>query len=63
MGKFAKNNAGNLKGPISYEFTWGLILLKALPKPPTPVKIFMPKSKWKMNDIYNNVVNNINNGI
>jgi hypothetical protein len=47
MGKFAKNNVGNLEGPIPYGFTWGLVLLKALPKPPTPIRIFMPKSKGK----------------
>ena len=34
-----QNNVGNLEGPIPYKFTWGLVLLKALPKPSIPVKI------------------------
>ena len=42
-----QNNVGNLEGPIPYEFTWGLVLLKALPKPSIPVKIFTPKLKGK----------------
>jgi hypothetical protein len=37
----------NFEGPISYGFTWGLVLLKALPKPPKPVGIFTPKLKVK----------------
>ena len=33
--------------PMPHGFTWGLVLLKDLPKPPTPVRIITPKSKWK----------------
>jgi hypothetical protein len=47
---------------MPHGFTWGLVLLKDLPKPPIPVGIFMPKSSGKMDNI-DNVVNNINNGI
>jgi hypothetical protein len=50
MGKFAKNNIGNLEGPIPYGFTWGLVLLKALSKPPTPVGIFTPKLQRENKD-------------
>ena len=42
-----QNNVGDLEGPIPYGFTWGLVLLKALPKPPISVRIFTPKSKGK----------------
>ena len=42
-----QNNVGDLEGPIPYGFTWGLVLLKALPKPPISVRIFTPKSKVK----------------
>jgi hypothetical protein len=51
-------------GPMPHGFIWGLVLLKDLPKPPIPVGIFIPKSQSRnMNNIYNNVVNNTNNGI
>jgi hypothetical protein len=36
----------NFAGPMPFGFTWGLVLLKDLPKPPIPFSIFMPKSKW-----------------
>ena len=46
---------------MPHGFTWGLALLKDLPKPPIPFGIFMPKfqrGKWGgMNNIYD-VVNN-----
>jgi hypothetical protein len=32
-------------GPTPHGFTWGLVLLKDLLKPPIPFGIFMPKSK------------------
>ena len=38
--------------PIPYGFTWGLVLLKTLPKPPIPVGIFTPKLKGKMDNIH-----------
>jgi hypothetical protein len=53
--------ARDFVGPMPHGFTWGLVLLKDLPKPPIPIGIFMPKSKWKRgkkNNIYDNVVNN-----
>ena len=43
-----EKDVGNLVGPTPYGFTWGLVLLKDLPKPPKPFGIFMPKSKWKI---------------
>ena len=52
-----QNNVGNLEGPIPYGFTWGLVLLKALPKPPIPVGIFTPKSQRENGDNICNVVN------
>jgi hypothetical protein len=42
-----QNNVGDLEGQIPYGFKWGLVPLKALPKPPISVRIFMPKSKRK----------------
>jgi hypothetical protein len=42
-----QNNVKNLEGPIPCRFTRGLVLLKALPKPPTPLGIFMPNLKEK----------------
>jgi hypothetical protein len=39
------------------------MLLKVLPKPPRPIEIFIPKSKKKRDNIHNNVVNNVNDGI
>ncbi len=48
---------------MPYGITWGLVLLKALPKPPIPVGIFTPKSKGKIDNIHNNVVNNVNDEI
>ena len=50
-------------GPIPYGITWKLILLKVLHEPPRPIRIFMLKSKGKRDNIHNNVVNNVNNGI
>ena len=38
----------NLTGPMPQGFIWGLVLLKDLPKPSIPVEIFIPKSKWKI---------------
>jgi hypothetical protein len=35
-------------GPTPHGFTWGLVLLKDLPKPPIPFGIFMPKSEGEM---------------
>ena len=35
-------------GPIPYEITWRLMLLKVLYKPLRPIRIFIPKSKGKM---------------
>ena len=32
---------------MPHGFTWGLVLLKVLLKPPTPLGIFTPKAKWK----------------
>jgi hypothetical protein len=32
---------------MPHGFTWGLVLLKDLPKPPIPFGIFMPKSKME----------------
>ena len=34
-------------GPMPHGFTWGLVLLKDLSKPPIPVGILIPKLKWK----------------
>jgi hypothetical protein len=34
---------GILKGPIPYEITWRLMLLKILHKPPRPIRVYMPK--------------------
>ena len=42
------NVSGILWVQMSHGFTWGLVLLKDLPKPPIPVGIFIPKSKWKI---------------
>jgi hypothetical protein len=48
---------------MPHGFTWGLVLLKDLPKPPIPFGIFMPKSKnGKMDNNYNNI-NNENDGV
>ena len=48
---------------MPHGFTWGLVLLKDLSKPPILFGIFMPKSQGKIDNIYDNVVNNENNGI
>ena len=49
---------GVFMGPIPFEITWRLMLLKVLHKPPRPIRIFMLKSKGKKDNIHNNVVNN-----
>jgi uncharacterized protein YhhL (DUF1145 family) len=54
---------GVFMGPIPYEITWRLMLLKVLHEPPRPIRIFMPKSKGKKDNIHNNVVNNVNGRI
>jgi hypothetical protein len=46
-GKVILKCVGNLADPIPHGFTWDLVLLKDLPKPPIPVRILIPKSKWK----------------
>jgi hypothetical protein len=46
-GKNQLNNKGNLEGPIPYEITWRLMLLKVLHKPLRPIRIFIPKSMGK----------------
>ena len=50
-------------GPMPHGFTWGLVLLKDLSKPPIPVGISYPNQSRKMDNIYDNVVNNANDGI
>ena len=30
-------------GPIPYGITWRLVLLKVLPQPPRPIRVYMPK--------------------
>ena len=35
-------------GPMPYEITWRLMLLKVLHRPPRPIRIFIPKSKGEM---------------
>jgi hypothetical protein len=49
--------------PMPHGFTWGLVLLKDLPKPPIPFRIFIPKfQKGKWGQV-NNIYNVVNNGI
>ena len=51
-------------GPMPYGITWLLMLLKILHNPPKLIRIFIPKSqRGKGDNIQNNVVNNVNNGI
>ena len=37
-------------GPMPYGFTWGIVILKDLPKPPIPFDIFMPKLQRENGD-------------
>ena len=46
--EICQNNVGNLEGPIPYGFTWGLVLLKALPKSPVSLKVLIPIN-WLIN--------------
>jgi hypothetical protein len=51
-------------GPTPHGFTWGLVLLKDLPKTTNTVWYFHAQIKnGKMDNIYNNVVNNVNNQV
>jgi hypothetical protein len=52
-------------GPTPHGFTWGLVLLKDLPKTANTVRYFHAQIKIKewTNNIYNNVVNNVNNRV
>jgi hypothetical protein len=43
-------------GPMSHGFTWGLVLLKDLPKPLIPVGIFMPKLQRENGDEYLQII-------
>ena len=56
-------NVGNFAGPMPHGLTWGLVLLKDLPKPPIPCGIFMPKSQKGKRGWVNNIYNVVNNGI
>jgi hypothetical protein len=47
---------------MPYGITWLLMPLKVLHNPPRPIRIFIPKSKGKM-DNNHNIVNNVNDGI
>jgi hypothetical protein len=44
-------------GLMPYGITWLLMLLKVLHNPQRPIRIFIPKSKGKRDNIHNNVVN------
>ena len=52
---------GNFAGPTPHGFTWGLVLLKDLSKTSNIFRYFHTQiSKGKIDNIYNNVVNNGN---
>jgi hypothetical protein len=51
-------------GPTPHGFTWGLVLLKDLPKITNTVRHFHAQIKnGKMDNNYNDIVNNENNGV
>jgi hypothetical protein len=51
-------------GPTPHGFTWGLVLLKNLPKTANTVWYFRAQIKnRRMDNNYNNIVNNENNGV
>ena len=51
-------------GPTPHRFTWGLVLLKDLPKTTNTVRYFHAQIKNKrMDNNYNNILNNENNGV
>ena len=53
-----------LSGPTPHGFTWGLVLLKDLPKTTNIVRYFHVQIKnRRMDNNYNNIVNNENNGV
>jgi hypothetical protein len=51
-------------GPTPHGFTWGLVLLKDLPKTANTGRYFHVQIKnGRMDNNYNNIVNNQNNGV
>ena len=56
-------NIGKLTGPMPHGFIWGLVLLKDLSKTSNTARYFHAQITRKIDNIYDNVVNNENNGI
>ena len=56
-------NIGKFTGSMPHGFIWGLVLLKDLSKTSNTVRYFHAQITRKIDNIYDNVVNNENNGI
>jgi hypothetical protein len=39
------NKRGILKGPIPCGITWRLVLMKVLPQPPRPIRVYMESKR------------------
>ena len=57
-------NIGKFTGSMPYGFIWDLVLLKDLSKTSNTVRYFHAQIKNKrMDNNYNNILNNENNGV